>query len=178
MTELYQIRQKAQDQRLEFLLIGGLAVIEHGFARLTTDLDLLVRKGVGETWKRMLLGMGYALINEKESFQQYDRPGAATWPVDLMLVNDPTYEGLAAASLPIEVMGASIRMVSLKHLLALKLHVLKQEKIGRFLDDLIDVVELVKANQLDLQSPELHDLFLKHGNAELYDKVQRLVKAR
>ena len=48
MTELDQIRPKAQEQRLEFLLIGGLAVIEHGFARLTTDLYLLVRKGVGE----------------------------------------------------------------------------------------------------------------------------------
>jgi hypothetical protein len=39
------------------------------------------------------------------------------------------------------------------------------------------VAELVKANRLDLQSSELRDLFLKHGNAQIYDKVQRLVKA-
>jgi hypothetical protein len=177
MTDLEQIQKRAMEGRLDFLLIGGLAVIEHGFARLTTDLDLLVRKHLGEAWKGMLIEMGYALINEKDSFQQYERPGVATWPLDLMLVNDSTYEKLSAASLPIEVMGASIRMVSLNHLLALKLHVLKQGKIHRFLDDLIDVAELVKANRLDLQSSELRDLFLKHGNAQIYDKVQRLVKA-
>ena len=75
-------------------------------------------------------------------------------------------------------MGATIRMVSLKHLLALKLHVLKQGKLHRFLDDLIDVVELVKVNELDLQSGEFRDLFLTYGNTELYDKVRRLVQAK
>jgi len=74
-------------------------------------------------------------------------------------------------------MGASVRMVSLKHLLALKLHVLKQGKIHRFLDDLMDVVELVKVNRLDLRDAELHDLFLKYGSAEIYEKVLRLLKA-
>src|SRR5256885_1839507 len=106
MTELEQIQRQADEGRLEVLLIGGLAVIEHGFARLTSDMDLLVRKRMGDAWKRMLIEMGYALTNEKDSFQQYDRPGAATWPLDLMLVSDPTYDGLSAASIQAEVMGA------------------------------------------------------------------------
>jgi len=75
-------------------------------------------------------------------------------------------------------MGTTVRMVSLKHLLMLKLHVLKQEKIHRFLDDLIDVVELVKANRLDLQSDEYRDLFLKYGSSDLYDKIRRLAEAK
>ncbi len=177
MTELEEIRVRAEQSRLGFLLIGGLAVIEHGYARLTTDLDLLVRKRDRPAWNEMLKELGYRLINEKDSFQQYERPGIASWPLDLMLVNEETYDGMAGASLPATVMGAAIKMVSLKHLLALKLHVLKQEKIHRFLDDLIDVVALVKANRLDLQSAEIRDLFIRYGNAALYDKVQRLAKA-
>jgi hypothetical protein len=94
-----------------------------------------------------------------------------------MLVNDPTYDDLKAYSLAAEVMGASLRMVSLKHLLVLKLHVLKQAKIHRFLTDFTDVVELVKANRLDLQSPEYRDLFLKYGTPDLYDKIQRVAKS-
>jgi hypothetical protein len=155
-----------------------LAVIEHGFARVTTDIDLLVRMRAGADWKKGLTAMGYALINDKETFQQYELPGIGTWPLDLMLVRDPTYEGLANASLPVQIMGADVRMVSLKHLLMLKLHVLKQEKVWRFLDDLADVVELVRTNRLDLQSPEYRDLFLKYGTADLHDKVRRLAEAK
>lgn len=176
MTELEQIQQKSGELGLEFLLIGGLAVIEHGFARLTTDIDLVVRSIFKDAWKNCLAGLDYRVVNERDNFQQYERPGLASWPLDLMLVNDPTYEGLAAASLHVQVMGAHIRMVSLNHLLALKLHVLKQGKIHRFLDDFNDVVELVRANKMDLQSEELRALFLKYGNDELYDKVRRLLQ--
>jgi hypothetical protein len=178
MTDLQQIKQKGAELRLDFLLIGGLAVIEHGFARLTTDIDLLVRKRDSSTWKSVLAIEGYQVLNETDTFQQYERPGDASWPLDLMLVNDATYDGMAAASLPVQVMGASLRMVSVKHLIALKLHVLKQGKLPRFLDDFLDVVELVKSNRLDLQSPEFHDLFLRYGTTDLYEKVRRIASAK
>src|SRR5437868_10429245 len=112
MSELEQIQQKAAAEKLEFLVIGGLAVIEHGFARLTTDIDLLVRSAAGEDWKRILLAMGYSLLNEKSGFQQYERPEVKGWPLDLMLVNNSSYEQLALASLATDIMGASVRMVS------------------------------------------------------------------
>jgi predicted nucleotidyltransferase len=177
VSELEEIQQKAQAEGLEFLLIGGLAVIEHGFPRITTDIDLVARGKSREAWDRILQQMGYRLINEKESFHQYERPDAPTWPLDVMLVKNATYDEFAAASIAVTVMGASLHMVSLKHLLILKLHVLKQGKIHRFLDDLIDVTKLVKINRLDLQSPELRDLFLRYGNADLYEKVRRLSKS-
>lgn len=178
MTDLELISRKASELELGFLLIGGLAVIEHGFTRLTTDIDLIVRRREANRWKNLLTGLGYCLINEQESFHQYERADTASWPLDLMLANEPTYEGLTVASLEVQVMGAPVRMVSLKHLIALKLHVLKQKKLHRFLDDIIDVVELVKANRLDLQSPDFRALFFRYGNAEIYEKVRLLVEAK
>lgn len=177
MTEIEEIKQKAEALKLEFLLIGGLAVIEHGFTRTTSDIDLLVRKRNADLWKQLVLDLGYKLLNDGGSFLQYERPAIASWPLDLMLVNDPTYDSLKANSLAANVMGALLQMVSLKHLLMLKLHVLKQKKLHRFLDDFVDVVELVKANRLDLQSPEYRDLFLKYGTPDLYDKIQRVAEA-
>lgn len=178
MSELEEIQQKAEALKLECLLIGGLAVIEHGFTRTTSDIDLLIRKRNAELWKHLVLDLGYKLLNDGGSFLQYERPAIDSWPLDLMLVNDTTYDNLNADSLAADVMGASLRMVSLKHLLVLKLHVLKQEKIHRFLDDFADVIELVKANRLDLQSPEYRDLFLKYGTPDLYDKIQRVAKSQ
>lgn len=177
MSELEEIQKRTEALNLEFLLIGGLAVIEHGFARFTTDIDLLVRKQQSDSWNRLAFDLGYKLLNDGGSFLQYERPGTASRPLDLMLVNDPTYEELKANSLAANVLGASLRMVSLKHLLILKLHVLKQAKIHRFLNDFSDLVELVKVNRLDLQSLEYRDLFLKYGTPDLYDKIQRIAKS-
>jgi len=41
-----------------------------------------------------------------------------------------------------------------------------------------NVVELARVNRLDLQSAEFRDLFLRYGNADLYEKVQRLASAK
>src|SRR4051812_48569262 len=117
MSDLEQIKQTAQERSLSFLLIGGLAVIEHGFARITTDIDLVVRATSGQEWRAALEGLDYHLINERSNFQQYERPAARSWPLDLMLVNDATFGGLSASAVPVDIMGASIRMVSLNHLL-------------------------------------------------------------
>jgi hypothetical protein len=178
VSELEEIRQKAEALKLEFLLIGGLAVIEHGFTRTTNDIDLLIRKQNADSWNHLVVDLGYKLLNDGGSFLQYERPAINSWPLDLMLVNDPTYDSLQANSLPANVLGASLRIVSLRNLLMLKLHALKQKKIHRFLHDFNDLVELVKANRLDLQSSEYRDLFLKYGTSDLYDKIHRIAKSQ
>jgi len=109
VSELEEIQQKAEALNLEFLLIGGLAVIEHGFTRATSDIDLLIRKRNADSWKQLVLDLGYKFLNDGGSFLQYERPGIASWPLDLMLVNDLTYEELKTNSLAANVMGASLR---------------------------------------------------------------------
>lgn len=64
-------------------------------------------------------------------------------------------------------------MPSLDHLLALKLHVLKQRLRHRIAKDLNDVVMLVLKNGLDIRAEKYKKLFLKYGNADLYAKTLR-----
>ncbi len=59
--------------------------------------------------------------------------------------------------------------------LALKLHVLKQAQLHRFLKDFQDVVELIRINKVDLHSEEMRGLFLRYGTADLYEKVKRAI---
>ncbi len=175
MTVLEQIEQAAAGRGLEFLVIGGLAVIEHGYPRLTFDVDLLVRREARATWRELLTARGYAVVEEKDNFEQYAKAETSAWPVDLMFVNASTFDGLWAAAQSVRIQGAAVRMVCLEHLIALKLHVLKQGELHRFLKDFQDVVELVRINKLDLRSPQVHGLFLRYGSAELYGKIRRSV---
>ena len=60
----------------------------------------------------------------------------------------------------------SLRIVSAEHLVALKLHALKQELEHRRLRDFLDVVDVIKKNRLDLHSAEMKEVFEKFGTPE------------
>jgi predicted nucleotidyltransferase len=73
----------------------------------------------------------------------------------------------------VEMYGARLLIPALEHLIALKLHALKNSHAGRFLKDFLDVENLVRVNNIDLRSETVRGLFLKYGNAELYEKISR-----
>jgi hypothetical protein len=173
MSFFEDLNREARARDLPFLVIGALAVNCHGFTRDSADLDLLVQWDRRRAWLDLLGQLGYVVERDAEVFVQLAPPRHGAWPVDLMLVREPTFGPLHAASREVELYGVRLRIPSLEHLLALKLHALKHGHAGRFLKDFLDVENLVRVNQLDLHSAALRELFLKYGDAELYGKVLR-----
>ena len=47
------INLEARNRKLEFLVIGGLAVNFHGYSRDSADLDLLIQRDAREAWLAM-----------------------------------------------------------------------------------------------------------------------------
>ncbi len=177
MNIFQSIEQAARQRGLRFVVIGGFAVIEHGYARLTADFDLLVQRETREGWHALLLDLGYDTVHKEENFGQYALREGTGWPVDLMFANEATFQGIWAASKPFAIQGAHLQLVCLEHLLSLKLHALKHSHLGRFLKDFNDITQLVKLNKINLRSPPARDLFLKYGNADLYGKFCRAREA-
>src|SRR5207249_6294912 len=134
-----EIDHEARKHKLDFLVIGGLAVIFHGYTRDTADLDLLVRRENRSTWLALFLGMKYTLYVERAAFVQLSPPKAGAWPVDLMFVADPTFEPMLAGGIPVEMFGVRVKVPMLEHLFALKLHALKHGHIERYLKDWLDL---------------------------------------
>ena len=92
--------------------------------------------------------------------------------VDLMFVSEDVFSQLESASVEAKMEGATVRVVSLLHLIALKCHALQHSKSIRRLKDMDDLVQLILINRLDLNEPELRATILKHGNAETYEKLR------
>ena len=158
------------DTSLPFLVIGGLAVIAHGYPRTTVDLDYLTRRADREAWQEALLKYGYEVGHAHDNFAQF--VSAHGWiDLDLMFVNDQTFDRMFAASELKSVGPAKVRFPSLEHLLALKLHVLKQGLPHRMLGDLDDIINLVMANRIDLREEKWRQWFAKYGNLDLYEKA-------
>ena len=172
MTAADVLKTCADEAKLPFLVIGGFAVIAHGYQRTTQDLDILVRRTDAEAWTHFLKQTGYDLLRSQQTFSQYESPRGGI-DLDVMYVNDQTFDGMFAASSPTEFQGVPVRVPSLEHVMALKLHVSKQELRHRRLYDWDDIVNLVLHNKIDLREPRWRAVFEKYGTLDLYEKVRR-----
>jgi hypothetical protein len=155
-------------------VIGGHAVAAYGFARTTEDLDFLIRKSERAQWSALLQGSGYSLAHDGGSFLQFTSSAVEDWDIDLMLTEDGTFQKILDDSKPATLCGAAVQIPALDHLLALKLHALKNSQTRRFLKDFGDVCNLIQANKVDVRSAQFKKLALKFGNHELYDEILSL----
>lgn len=172
MRVLDILTTKAQENGLQFIVIGGHAVNAYGERRQTGDLDILVREGDRQLWERILTSMQYILFHRHRAFLQYKPPAVEVWPIDIMLVDDRTFDGLFAESGEVNFGGThNVRIPSIEHLIALKLNVLKQVGKARELKDLADIVALVKIGRLDVKNDKFKLLCEKYGTRNIYEKI-------
>lgn len=174
MSLLQTICQRAAEKDLPVLLIGGHAVIAHGYQRNTFDIDLVSRTSNRSAWHDLLSHLGYEIFSERDNFSQFTASGEQEMDIDVMFVNDATFDKLLIESQPLLTLTPQAKAVSLQHLLALKCHALKHTHPGRTIKDMDDVIRLIEINSIDLENEEWKRLFLKHGTVELYEKLRRL----
>ena len=115
----------------------------------------------------------YTLHAETRTFFQMQPSDEQTLPVDVMMVNEPTFAKMLALAKECSALPPAARVVSLEHLLALKCHAIKHGHPGRVEKDVDDELGLVRANQLDVTASDWREIFLKYGPPELYEKLRK-----
>jgi hypothetical protein len=148
------IRLAQQEPGLSFLIIGGYAVAAHGHTRATFDVDFLVRRAARDAWRDRLTNARLKLVGESASFAQFNQPDGGDG-LDLMLADDPTFVRMVQASEERDLGGIRARVPCLDHLLALKLHALRQALPHRTSNDAEDVGILVHRNGGELERSAL-----------------------
>lgn len=172
MTALETIAAKAAEKGLQFLVIGGHAVMAHGFSRSTFDLDLMIPASHREDWKTLILEAGGVLFSENAVFMQFSASTTLPLGIDVMQTKDGTFHHLWQAAFTPGDSMQEIKFVSLLHLIALKCHAIKHGHAGRVEKDVEDVLQLVKENKLDVLNSDFRALILKHGTPEIYEKLK------
>ena len=158
---------------LKFIVIGGHAVMQHGYVRATDDADILVNKEERAQWLDAVQGLGYALSHDGGTFLQFTPADDAGWDLDLMLVPAETFRKLLAQTCPGTIEGIAVAIPKLDHLLALKLHAARHGPGLRKLKDLDDIIRLVIVNRVDVNAEPFRAVCLKHGTQELYEQIVR-----
>ena len=155
-----------------FLLIGGHAVMLQGYPRSTVDFDLLIPEESEAAWRRQLENGGWRLVHATEAFLQFEGTGEAP-PIDLMKVDAGTFGKLVSASQESELFGHVVRIPCPEHLVALKLHAVRQEGRLRKEQDWADVIGLIRSCGLDLENGGFRELIKRYGGHDALASIQR-----
>lgn len=165
---------QAEAEGLDAVLVGGNAVNLHGYSRTTFDVDLLVREQNAESWLAFFQAHGYAISRRTSNFIRLAftaDPGGAL-PVDLMLVNEDTYRKIHAESLRREVGNdLTLAIPSALHLIAMKLHALRNAQRVERGTDLQDVRHLIKTAGIDVSGPEFTAIMERYAS----DEIRRVI---
>jgi predicted nucleotidyltransferase len=138
---LEELLRTLTDGGVRFVVAGGVAVVLHGIERTTMDLDIalelspenvsLFRDAMDALGLRPLVPvpidalsdpeMVRVMVEEKHAivFMLAD-PRMPLRKVDVFLTEQLSYGNLSADSVPVEIPGIPLRIVSLERLLALK----------------------------------------------------------
>lgn len=173
-SPIKEIAKRASEAGIPFLVIGGYAVFAHGYVRTTEDIDLIVPRGLRAQSSKLLSDLGMLIKNDAANFLQFDPSSETGMKVDLMFVSDEVFAKLEGAAGVATIEDAEVKVVSLLHLIALKCHALQNSTSLRRLKDMDDLVQLILINRLDLNEPELRATILRHGNAEMYEKLRQI----
>lgn len=160
---------------ISYALLGGLALAEHGYPRLTEDIDLLLTAEGLERFRQTLVGRGYRpafagatkTFRDAESGVRIEIVTTGEYPGDGLpkpvAFPDPAAPGVAS-----EVEG--VRVVTLETLIELKLA--SGTTAPHRLRDLADVQDLIVRLGLPLSLGDALDASLRGAYQDLWNKAQ------
>ena len=169
---LDQLAGALNPERPEALLIGGQALPLYGVVRQTVDIDCLAATVGAAKLERTLVTAGYTLAGRSETVVRYRHPSPMLVDVDVLLVNEETYDKLLRDSQEWRTDESVWRVPSLPHLIALKLHAMKNNP-DRHGHDLADIRHLLQENPQALTQVALQELCIEFGPPGILAELER-----
>lgn len=173
-----RIAAVAERKNARILVIGGHAINAYGYSRTTVDFDFVIEGTALPIWRDELEALGYQWKGETRAFAQFTAPADENppFPIDLMLVDESTFEKLWAEARVLDFAGVPLRAPKPLHMIALKLHALKNPTRAARGKDLPDIIQLIRIAELDLANPELQVILRRYADDRTIDLLRRLIE--
>ena len=167
------ILRAAHERGLSSLLIGGNAIILLGYLRNTVDLDLLLPEDDRSRWLDLLRELGYRFFHGVSAFAQFEPPEPDGVPVDLMFVEQKTWQKLIAGAREATLGNESVLLPRPEYLVALKLHAASSATRAKPEVDWEDIRQIVRICGLDATEPSFRDLILRYGGEDGLARIEQ-----
>ena len=160
--------------RIDYMVIGAVALMAHGYPRFTEDIDLVLTREGLEAFHRELIGLGY--VPAFEGARKRLRAAQGGVPVEIIVAGDFPGDGRPKpvsfpepAEASVELDG--VRVVTLEKLIELKLA--SGMTAPDRLKDLADVQELIKARGLGADFVQSLNPYVRDQYLRLWEGVGR-----
>ncbi len=173
MEVLRTISLYAESKNIGFMVIGGHALNYYGISRQTGDIDLVVRRSEKDQWHQLLSRLRYEVGQHDDRFGRFKPQFLGSWPIDLMFVDDPTFDKLVQQAEDGEIGIAEVKVVSARHLATMKIHALKHYQAHRAAKDYNDLVGLLRGGKTGLSRSELKELCVRYASEELFLRLAK-----
>ncbi len=171
---LAKIARDLNEHGIDYMVIGALALFEHGYARLTEDIDLVLTPEGLEVFHQELIGLGY--LPAFPGARKRLRSTTEGITIEVMVTGEYPGDGKPKpvsipepSSASIEIDG--IKIVKFEKLVELKLA--SGMTAPHRLKDLADVQELIKIRKLQPEFAAQLDPYVRGKFLELYETVRQ-----
>ena len=170
---LRRLAHRLQDEGLEYAVIGGMALVAHGYRRFTEDVDILMTPEGLRAFRERLVGLGYvpAFSGATKSFKD------AETGIRIEVLTTGEYPGDGKpkpVSFPDPAQARFERdglwLITLEKLVELKLA--SGLSAPHRLKDLSDVLDLIARLQLPLDFSDKLDASVRAEYRRLWDSAQ------
>ena len=171
---LTQLARDLKEHGIDYMVIGAVALLAHGYPRFTEDIDLVLTPEGLEVFHRDLIGLGYlpAFPGAKKRLRS-TRDGVT---IEVMTTGEYPGDGKPKpVSMPEPSQASTeidgIQIVTFEKLIELKLA--SGMTASHRLKDLADVQELIKFRNLQKDFAERLDPYVRDKFLELYEAVEQ-----
>jgi hypothetical protein len=172
---LARLSSDLEDRGIDYMVIGAVALLAHGYPRFTEDIDLVMTADGLQKFHEELVGLGYAPAFPGAR----KRPRSTKDNVSIEVMTTGEYPGDGKpkpVSMPTPADASTeidgIRFVTLEKLIELKLA--SGISAPDRLKDLADVQELIKIRKLDADFAVKLDPYVRAKYLELEEAVRRV----
>jgi hypothetical protein len=163
----------ASERGLESLLIGGNAVILLGYIRNTVDLDLLLPEEERSRWLDLMRELGYRFLHGVPAFAQFEPPDEGGAPVDLMFVEEATWQKMIEGATEMNLAGERVLLPRPEYLVALKLHAAASPTRSKPEVDWEDIRQIVRLCSLKPTEEPFRSLILRYGGEDALRRIEK-----
>lgn len=158
---------------VRFVLIGGFAVSHYGMNRFTKDVDFMIVKEDFQKVSTILQDSGYKEAIVQGAFARFKGQGEPFIDVDIMFVDQGTFEGIFSDGVRAAIEGNEFVLPSMMHLIALKIHAMKNNPARMEYPDLSDILIIAKQNNINLNGDDFRELCFTYGTEQIYQEILR-----
>jgi len=175
--EIKTILRTASERGLPSLLIGANAIILLGYIRNTVDLDLLVPEQSRSQWLDLLRELGYRFFHGVSAFAQFEAPHQTGSPVDLMFVDQDTWEKLLEGAKEMDLAKVRVLLPRPEYMVALKLHAAMSPTRTKPEVDWEDIRQIVRICGLDPAKDEsFRALIQRYGGESALTRIEGFIR--